>query len=136
MQCCSGECFVSVASPTIEVIESAPFGQNCYVLWQDGRDDAIVIDPGFDSRAVVRVLESSGHRPAVILNTHGHVDHIAGNSALKEAYPDAPLLIGRNDAAALSDADLNMSRSFDAPPGKRRMFGYLMTDLSNSISGG
>ena len=27
-------------------------------------------------------------------------------------------------------------RSVEAPPGKRRMFGYLMIDLSNSISGG
>ena len=25
-------------------------------------------------------------------------------------------------------------RSFEAPPGKRRMFGYLMIDLSKSIS--
>jgi glyoxylase-like metal-dependent hydrolase (beta-lactamase superfamily II) len=106
---------VSVARPTIEIIESAPFGQNCYVLWQDGRDDALVIDPGFDAPAVLRLLEFHHRRPAFILNTHGHVDPIAGNRALKEAYPDAPLLIGRNDAAALSDADLNLSRSFDAP---------------------
>jgi hydroxyacylglutathione hydrolase len=106
---------VSVARPTIEVIESAPFGQNCYVLCQDGRDDALVIDPGFDVPAVLRLLGSHQRRPAFILNTHGHVDHIAGNSALKEAYPDAPLLIGRNDAGALSDADLNMSSSFGVP---------------------
>jgi glyoxylase-like metal-dependent hydrolase (beta-lactamase superfamily II) len=106
---------VSDARPTIEVIESDPFGQNCYVLWQDRRDDALVIDPGFDSRAVLRLLDSHHRQPAFILNTHGHVDHIAGNRALKQAYPDAPLLIGRNDAAALSDADLNLSRSFGVP---------------------
>jgi hydroxyacylglutathione hydrolase len=106
---------VSVARPTIEVIESAPFGQNCYVLWQDGRDDAIVVDPGFDARAVVRLLETHHRQPAFILNTHGHVDHIAGNSTLKQAYPHVPLLIGRNDAGALSDADLNLSSSFGVP---------------------
>jgi glyoxylase-like metal-dependent hydrolase (beta-lactamase superfamily II) len=115
MQRCSGDCSVSLARPTIEVIESAPFGQNCYVVWQDGRDDAIVIDPGFDWRAVFRVLESHHRRPAFILNTHGHVDHIAGNSALKQAYPDAPLVIGRNDAGALSNTDLNLSSSFGVP---------------------
>jgi hydroxyacylglutathione hydrolase len=106
---------VSVARPTIDVIESAPFGQNCYVLWLDARDDAIVVDPGFDTRTVLRLLASHHRRPAFIFNTHGHVDHIAGNSALKQAYPDAPLLIGRNDAVALGDADLNMSRSFGVP---------------------
>jgi hydroxyacylglutathione hydrolase len=106
---------VSARRPAIEVIESAPFGQNCYVLWQDERDDAIVIDPGFDTRAILRLLESHQRRPSFILNTHGHVDHIAGNSALKQAFPDAPLLIGRNDAGALSDAELNMSSSFGVP---------------------
>ena len=30
---------------TIEVIESAPFGQNAFVLWHEGRTDAIVFDP-------------------------------------------------------------------------------------------
>jgi glyoxylase-like metal-dependent hydrolase (beta-lactamase superfamily II) len=106
---------VSGARPTIKIIESAPFGQNCYVLWQGGRQDAIVVDPGFDSRAVLRLLESSDLRPAVILNTHGHVDHIAGNSALKRAYPAVPLLIGRNDADALGDAELNLSNWFGLP---------------------
>jgi hydroxyacylglutathione hydrolase len=43
------------------------------------------------------------------LNTHGHVDHIAGNAAIKRAYPEVPLLIGRVDAPLLTDALLNMS---------------------------
>jgi glyoxylase-like metal-dependent hydrolase (beta-lactamase superfamily II) len=45
----------------------------------------------------------------LILNTHGHVDHIAGNAALKRAFPDAPLLIGAGDAAMLTDPMLNLS---------------------------
>ncbi|MGD0040720.1 MAG: MBL fold metallo-hydrolase [Isosphaeraceae bacterium] len=52
---------------------------------------------------------------AAILDTHGHVDHIAGNAALKQAHPDAPLVIGRHEIAALSDADINLSRPFGIP---------------------
>jgi glyoxylase-like metal-dependent hydrolase (beta-lactamase superfamily II) len=103
---------VSTDRASIEVVESAPFGQNCYVLWLEGRSDALVVDPGFDARSVLRLIGSLDRRPAAILNTHGHVDHIAGNGMVKEAYPEAPLLIGRNDARALTDADLNMSNSF------------------------
>ena len=106
---------VSQPNYTIEVIESAPFGQNAFVLWQEGRTDAIVFDPGFDSRSILQLLEGRKLRLAAILDTHGHVDHIAGNAALKQAHPDAPLVIGRNEIAALSDADVNLSGPFGIP---------------------
>jgi glyoxylase-like metal-dependent hydrolase (beta-lactamase superfamily II) len=100
---------------TIEVIESAPFGQNSFVLWQEGRSDALVVDPGFDTQSIMDLLAGQQRRVAAILDTHGHVDHIAGNSALKEAFPDAPLVIGRNEVAALTDANLNLSGPFGIP---------------------
>ena len=100
---------------TIEAIESAPFAQLCYVAWLAGRTDALVVDPGFDTAAVIRVLEEQRLRPAAILNTHGHVDHIAGNAAMKLAFPEAPLIIGRNETALLSDPEANMSAPFGLP---------------------
>ncbi|MGC8638873.1 MAG: MBL fold metallo-hydrolase [Isosphaeraceae bacterium] len=100
---------------TIRVIESAPFGQNSYLIWQEGRTDAAVIDPGFDTRALLQVLESETRSLAAILVTHGHVDHIAGNAAMKEAFPHAPLIIGRNEVAALADPELNLSGPFGIP---------------------
>jgi glyoxylase-like metal-dependent hydrolase (beta-lactamase superfamily II) len=106
---------VSANPYRLETIESAPFGQNSYVLWQESRDDALVIDPGFDTRTILRLLESRRLRAAAILDTHGHVDHIAGNAALKEAYPDAPLVIGRNEVSALTDVEANLSGPFGIP---------------------
>jgi glyoxylase-like metal-dependent hydrolase (beta-lactamase superfamily II) len=100
---------------TIEAIESAPFAEMSYLVWRQGRLDALVVDPGFDAPAIVDALERRGLRPAAILNTHGHVDHIAGNAALKEAYPDAPLIIGRNEAHLLTDPDANLSGPFGLP---------------------
>jgi hydroxyacylglutathione hydrolase len=115
---------VSVSSYTVEAIESAPFGQNSFVLWQSGRSDAVVIDPGFDPRAILGLLDRHGLRTVAILNTHGHVDHIAGNAALKGAYPEAPLIIGRNEAALLRNAEINLSSPFGIPvtsPGPDRL---------------
>ena len=74
-----------------------------------------MIDPGFDTESILEVLSSHGLRPAAILNTHGHADHIAGNEAMKEAFPDAPLIIGRNEAFLLRDPEANMSAPFGLP---------------------
>ncbi len=60
-------------------------------------------------------LDREGLTLAAILNTHGHVDHIAGNAALKKAHPDAPLVIGRNEAPLLADPDRNLSAPFGVP---------------------
>lgn len=109
--------------PQIQTIVSMPFAENTYVAWIEGRADALVIDPGTEPDAILAFLEDRGLTPAAILNTHGHADHIAGNAALKAAYPDAPLVIGALDAPLLADADLNVSRPFGfevvSPPADR-----------------
>jgi hydroxyacylglutathione hydrolase len=99
----------------IEPIVSAPFEQVAYVVWKRGASAAVVIDPGFDTGAVLNLLTTERLRLAAILNTHGHADHIAGNAAIKAAHPDAPLLIGRNETHLLSDPDANLSGPFGLP---------------------
>jgi glyoxylase-like metal-dependent hydrolase (beta-lactamase superfamily II) len=100
---------------TIEAIESPPFGEISYVLWRAGVGAALVVDPGFDPETILTLLEREGLRLAAVLNTHGHVDHIAGNGRMKEAFPDALLVIGRNEARLLTDPDVNLSGPFGMP---------------------
>ena len=99
----------------IRTIESMPFAENSYVLHVPGRADCIVVDPGFEPDLIIDYLTDEGLKPAAILNTHGHVDHIAGNQAIKESYPDAPLIIGEGEAEFLTDADLNLSGPYGIP---------------------
>ncbi|HEV3203998.1 MAG TPA: MBL fold metallo-hydrolase, partial [Gemmataceae bacterium] len=42
-------------------------------------------------------------------------DHIGGNQTLKDHYPDAPLIIGTNDAPLLGDPNLNLSAFMGVP---------------------
>lgn len=99
----------------LRTIVSEPFAENSYVLWREGSADALVVDPGLQPELVLDLLAECSLTPTAILNTHGHVDHIGGNAALKRDYPSAPLLIGRNDAPLLTDVFLNVSALFGQP---------------------
>jgi glyoxylase-like metal-dependent hydrolase (beta-lactamase superfamily II) len=108
---------------SLKVIVSEPFAENTYVAHLTGRRDCLVVDPGFDPEAIFRYLDAQNLTPAAILNTHGHADHIAGNAAMKERWPDCPLVIGAGDMPLLTDADLNLSAPFGfaitSPPADR-----------------
>lgn len=96
----------------LATIVSVPFEENAYVARLEGRNDCLVIDPGLEPEKILRHLDAQGWVPAAVLNTHGHSDHIAGNAALKERWPDCPLVIGRGDAEKLTDATKNLSAAF------------------------
>jgi hydroxyacylglutathione hydrolase len=99
----------------LRTIVSAPFDENSYILGRADRTDVLVIDPGFQPDLILDALRDEGLEVAAILNTHGHVDHIAGNAAMKKAFPVAPIIVGTGDADMLIDADLNMSAPFGLP---------------------
>jgi glyoxylase-like metal-dependent hydrolase (beta-lactamase superfamily II) len=99
-------------SMQIQTIESMPFAENTYLVWQEGQPNAVVIDPGLEPGLILDFLEERSLRVAAILNTHGHTDHIAGNATIKQAFPDAPILIGVQDAPLLTDARANLSAKY------------------------
>ncbi len=99
----------------VHTVVSRPFEENTYVVWREGRTDALVIDPGLEPDLILECLRDHGLTPAALLNTHGHADHIGGNAALKEAFPDAPLLIGEHEAVMLTDPWVNLSALFGMP---------------------
>jgi hydroxyacylglutathione hydrolase len=99
----------------IETIESQPFGENSYLVWRDGSTDAFVIDPGFEPELILEQIEARGLNLVAIVNTHGHLDHIAGNAALKAAIPNATILIGHGEKDWLTDANLNRSNFYGMP---------------------
>jgi hydroxyacylglutathione hydrolase len=93
----------------LHTVVSMPFAENTYVVWRAGSPDAVVVDPGFEPAPILEKLADEGLTVRSILNTHGHVDHIAGNADLKAAFPDAPLVIGAGDAEMLTNPMLNLS---------------------------
>lgn len=99
----------------IKMILSMPFAENTYVAHLEGRQDCVVVDPGMEPEKIVDYLDEAKLTPAAILLTHGHADHIAGNAALKDRWPAAPLVIGHAEANKLVDAQANLSGAFGLP---------------------
>jgi glyoxylase-like metal-dependent hydrolase (beta-lactamase superfamily II) len=99
----------------VRTVVSMPFDENTYIVWLDGRTDALVIDPGLEPDLILEELNKHQLTVAAILNTHGHADHIGGNEAMKQAFPQAPLVIGAGDAIMLTDPYANLSAVFGMP---------------------
>lgn len=57
---------------------------NCYIAWNEGAEDCVVIDPGFEATEVLVQVRAQGKKVAAILLTHGHFDHVGGATALAE----------------------------------------------------
>lgn len=96
----------------LDCIVSQPFAENTFLVFLEGHSECLIVDPGFEPDAVIARIESRQLQPVAILNTHGHSDHIAGNEAMKQKWPDCPLIIGHGDAAKLTDPHLNLSAPF------------------------
>ena len=82
-------------------VQTGPLAVNTYIVWRDGLDKCVVIDPASSSK----VLDETRKRDlnvSAILITHGHFDHILGVKRLSEAT-GAKVIISRIDAPALKD---------------------------------
>jgi hydroxyacylglutathione hydrolase len=82
----------------IETFVFTELQENCYLLHENG--DAIIIDPG-ESEQLQKFLREKRLTLRMILNTHGHVDHICGNHVLQRST-GAKIAIGSEDAPMLT----------------------------------
>lgn len=86
--------------------------ENCYFLWRDGSDAAIVFDPGDEAERLLDELKQRKLRVATFIQTHCHGDHIGALTPMKAAYPDAPLYCPEAEEEWLQRPTLNLSYFF------------------------
>ena len=56
---------------------AAAFDTNCYVIATGPGEECVIVDPGIGVEAQLAVvLAEHGLKPAAVLLTHGHVDHV------------------------------------------------------------
>jgi glyoxylase-like metal-dependent hydrolase (beta-lactamase superfamily II) len=60
---------------------------NCYLCWDAGSGDAVIIDPAEISDGLRAAVGEQGLRVGGILITHGHYDHVQALDAALAAWP-------------------------------------------------
>jgi hydroxyacylglutathione hydrolase len=73
---------------------------NCYILGDEVTKEAVVIDPGGDEDEILEVLKYNNFQLKLIIDTHGHFDHVDANQPLKDAT-GAKIAVHEADAQML-----------------------------------
>lgn len=88
----------------IRQLQIGPMDNFTYIVGCEKTRKALVIDPGPDPQRIVSTARDLDLDIEIIVNTHGHGDHTAGNAGLKERT-GAAVVIHALDAGACPGAD-------------------------------
>ena len=105
------------------------FAANCYLVAPAAGEECIIIDPGQDAEpGIAEIVERYRLRPAAVVLTHGHVDHI---------WSVAPVCGARNIAAYIHPADRALlsdpARGLPMQAGQQFLRGMTFTEPDDVI---
>lgn len=95
----------------IEKFSVGILGTNCYLVINEETREMAVIDPGGYSKKLAEYIKEEKLKPAAILLTHGHFDHIMGIDGFLRDF-HVPVYVHEDDADVMTDARLNLSRTY------------------------
>lgn len=72
------------------------FQENCYLVVDETRGEAVLVDPGAEGDRILRAVAASGARLTGIWLTHAHIDHIGAIAAVRRVH-DVPIWMHPED---------------------------------------
>lgn len=87
---------------------------NCYFVYEDGKNEAILFDPADKGEYIYNKLKEKGIIVAAICLTHGHFDHIWGVNELKE-LSGAKVYASELEKEVCENAEVNFSANTGRP---------------------
>ena len=92
----------------IKQLEIGMMDNFCYIVGCETTRKALVIDPGADVAHIMSEAGKEGLTIELIVNTHTHGDHTAGNDRLK-ALTNARIVLHEREASGYPKADIRLS---------------------------
>ncbi|NOT06644.1 MAG: MBL fold metallo-hydrolase [Gemmatimonadales bacterium] len=77
-------------------IENGLFAENCYLVFDPGHADTVIVDPGQEVARFLLEAERRGRRISEIWLTHAHIDHIQGVGEVRQVT-GAPIYLHPDD---------------------------------------
>lgn len=103
----------------VQTVVVGPLETNCYLVYCEETRECAIVDPGAEPDRIFLEVSELGVKPVVLLNTHGHLDHIGANRDMKDHY-GLPLMIHAADKPMLDSSQNNELRFWlnakDSPP--------------------
>ena len=81
----------------IDTLELGTIQTNCYIVYNEGAEEAIIIDPAGEPEKIKSALD--GKKAAAVLLTHGHFDH----TGALYAFEGTPIYMHPSDEVMLLD---------------------------------
>jgi len=105
------------------------FAANCYLVAAGPGADCLIIDPGQDAeQGIEEIITRYRLRPAAVLLTHGHIDHVWSVAPVCGAR-NIPAYIHPDDRALLSDP----ARGFPLQVGQQLLRGITFTEPDDVV---
>lgn len=107
----------------IKVFTFNPYQENTYII-SDPKGHSAIIDPGCyteeEQSTLLKYIEGKGLKVELLLNTHGHIDHMLGNDFVKKTF-DVPFVthhgvISELDAVMAYASMMGLSPAPSPPP--------------------
>ena len=106
----------SIQGILLKKITVGPFENNVYFLVDEARKESIIIDAAAEAEEILNIVK--GTRVKIILQTHGHMDHVMALAEVRKAT-NAPVAIHLADEKAFgirADVHLEDRQTLDVGP--------------------
>nr|WP_320048219.1 MBL fold metallo-hydrolase [uncultured Desulfuromonas sp.] len=97
----------------VEALAVGPLQVNCYLVACSRTKHALVVDPGDEGDRILETIHKLGLDVKMVINTHGHFDHVGANHQILEAT-GVELCMHRNDLPLLKVA-AKQAQSYGLP---------------------